>query len=214
MVKGLEIKKQILANALIFENMTSIFLAALLDINDAKNSITLGTKNSALSFKTKIDLLIDIGALEDKTKAKFQTFMEIRNQFMHNIYAEDFTSCYSFAGKESYILKTYPQQPSINKEEQLKLATLALVDDVLSITKKLIHKLNTKIKHLAESQVHKESNDLFFESIDDVIKESLDYIKQNKDTKTSYSNDDVTKIISNVHVKILKRWQAKIVGQK
>ena len=54
-------------------------------------SKTLGNKSSSLSFKTKVDLLSDIGDLDKTEYDRLILFMEIRNQFIHN------PECNSFA---------------------------------------------------------------------------------------------------------------------
>ena len=46
--------------------------------------------------------------------------MEIRNQFMHNLAADSYESCYAFKRKEKFILDNYPQETTLTKEEQLK----------------------------------------------------------------------------------------------
>ena len=56
----------------------------LLEIKE-EESYTLGNKSSALSLKTKTDLLIDLGALNKEEQKKIIYFFEIRNQFIHNI---------------------------------------------------------------------------------------------------------------------------------
>ena len=209
MIDGLEIRKEILGNAVTLENTVSIFLAALLGINDAKNSITLGNKGSSLSFNNKIDLLIDIGALDGDTKSKYQTFMEVRNQFMHNLYAKDYVSCYSFLpkGKDSFILKKYPQQNSKSEEDQLKDATLQLTEDVLIITSKLIHKLEEKLLTQAKAEVYEQSNNVIIESMSNAVKEFNETIKKEENQTKNYSGNELQQIVWDIFQTIVKKWQ-------
>ena len=68
-------------------------------------------------------------------KAKFKTFMEIRNQLMHNITASSYEKCFTFlpTGKDKWILSQYRQLKGLSKEESLKSASLALAKDVFAI---------------------------------------------------------------------------------
>ena len=85
---GIDIRKEILLSSLYLESFLSHFLGGMLGIKDISNSMSLGNTGKALSFSQKLNLLIDIGALKKDDQKKFLAFMEIRNQFMHNIYIE------------------------------------------------------------------------------------------------------------------------------
>lgn len=88
---------------------------------------------------------MEIGALEFEHFKKFQTFMEVRNQFMHNLEIETFTLCFEANGKKTYILKLYPQKAELSEEKQLSEAFSQLSDEVLSTTTKIWHKVKDKI---------------------------------------------------------------------
>ena len=127
--------------------MTSAFLSVLLGIKDLKNSRVLGNRSGCLSFNQKIDLLIEMGAVSSKDRNKFQAFMEIRNQFMHNISANTYENCYSFMnGTDKFILKTYPQDNTKAREEALREATGELIDEIGKITVNIISVLKGKFK--------------------------------------------------------------------
>src|SRR5688572_19762225 len=93
---GIEKRQNILNVSLLVENFTSLFLSRLLEIQDHRKTISFGNKSSSLSFNQKVNILIDIGALNATDKIKFQTFMEIRNQFMHNIDADSYENCFKY----------------------------------------------------------------------------------------------------------------------
>lgn len=155
---GLENREEVLKSALILERLASFFLASLLGVKDYTKSRTLGNKSGCLSFNQKIDMLVDIGALSSEKRNKFQKFMEIRNQFMHNIDASTFEKCVSgIDGAEKFLLKNYPQDNSLTKEEILRVAVYELSKEIteltISITKKIKEKrqsdINNKILKLA-----------------------------------------------------------------
>lgn len=144
---GLEKRKFILTISLLVENFTSIFLARLLEIEDYRETISFSNKSSTLSFNQKINLLIDIKAIEGENKNKFQTFMEIRNQFMHNLEADTYEKCFKFLnGRDKFILKVYPENSDLSKEDQLEKATERLFYDVLRMSSKLYEKVREKIE--------------------------------------------------------------------
>jgi len=153
-VKGMNIRVDILQYSLMVENFSSIFLSTLLDITEYKESKSLGNKSGNLSFNQKIDLLIDIQAIEKKEKSKFLIFMSIRNQFMHNIDADSYENCLrNIEGADKFILKTYPQDEKLNKETQLENATKKLANDVAEITLKLLDKVKDKFEKKAKSEL-------------------------------------------------------------
>nr|WP_121270863.1 hypothetical protein [Pedobacter schmidteae] len=152
---GIDKRSEVLQYALIIESFTSIFLGELLGIKDVKNSRVLGNKSNPISFNQKITLLIEIEALKSVEKTKFLTFMEVRNQFMHNMEASSYETCFSYLdGKDKYLLKSYPQEEGISKEKQLELAFRALAEDVVKLTIGLLDKVKEKIADNVRSTAH------------------------------------------------------------
>lgn len=150
-----KIRNDILIKSLCIESLTSIFLASLLDIKDRKNSITLGNKRSSFSFDQKVNLLIDMGVLNKLNKEKFQTFMEIRNKFMHVLEITNYEKCFEeLDGKEKWILRVYPQNTGLSKEKQLAQAVNDLAEDVTTLTTSISIKIDSKIKQEAEARVN------------------------------------------------------------
>ena len=171
---GLTIRKEVLATSLIVEGLTSAFLSSLLGIKDRTNSKTLGNKSGSLSFNQKIDLLIEIGALSKDHKSKFQAFMEIRNQFVHNLSATTYEKCFEATnGTDKYLLKTYPQATTLSREKQLEFASRQLGNDITQLTVALTKSIEEKIKKDVEINIAKKSQQAFLDSIEQ-LKTSLD----------------------------------------
>lgn len=142
---GMKYRNEVLVASLFIEKMTSAFLSVLLGINDLKGSKVLGNKSGCLSFNQKVELLIEMGAISSSNRKKFQAFMEIRNQFMHNISANNYTNCFSFTnGTDTFILKTYPQSETKSRENALRDATGELIDDIGKLTVSIINHLEGK----------------------------------------------------------------------
>lgn len=175
---GITIRKEVLTTSLIIESLTSSFLAGLLGINNIKNSYTLGNQGSCLSLSQKVDLLIDMGALSITNRNKFRIFMEIRNQFMHNLSATNYEKCFSFLnGRAKNILDAYPQPINISREEQLKNATVELSTEVTKLTSELIIRVKEKFQKDVESKVSQKSNQAFKLSIKLIEKKFDDYFE-------------------------------------
>lgn len=68
------------------EHSISEYLAQLLGVQDFKNSNSFGSKSSALSFNHKVNLLLDVKALEKESKQVLITFMEIRNHLYYKLF--------------------------------------------------------------------------------------------------------------------------------
>ncbi len=178
---GLEKRKFILAISLFMEKTASVFLGALLGIKDIDTSRTLGNKSSSLSFNNKIDLLMDIGALKTETKAKFQNFMAIRNQFMHNWDAMTYEKCTeNISGLEKFLAKNYPNEIS-DKEEKLKESIRDLSNEVAALTAGVIEKLKKKFAIDSENRSRVRIQEMFNETLDEIA-EKLDEYFQNQIT--------------------------------
>ncbi|HCY40802.1 MAG TPA: hypothetical protein DHV48_05525 [Prolixibacteraceae bacterium] len=194
-VKGMNIRTDILSYSLMVENFSSIFLSTLLDISDFKESKSLGNKSGNLSFNQKIDLLIDIKALDKKEKSKFQIFMSIRNQFMHNIAADNYENCLkNIDGAEKFLLKTYSQDNKLAKEIQLENATKELSKEVVEITINLLSKVKEKIEKEVKSQL--------FEKYQ---KNSIEAISKIETEFNSIYNEKVEKGVKMISLEELKQ---------
>jgi hypothetical protein len=190
MVTDLSNRSDVLKYSLEIENLTSQFLGHLLGIHDAINSKTLGNKSSSLSFNNKIDLLIDIGALEGDTKSKFQTFMEIRNQFMHNSYANTYEECIRFLKKENFLLTRYPQSKHFHKEEQLKNAIMQLSEEVLSMIRNIEDEIINRLKKQADLEAKSKSLSALFETLDEMVEHLDELIKTRANIDPSFAEKD------------------------
>ena len=146
----------VLRYSLLMESMTAHFLGSLLNIKDVRNSKSFGETGSALSFYQKINLLIDIGALEGEHFKNFQLFMEVRNKFMHNIEVRTFEDCFTMLeGKDKKLLKDFPQDQKLTKELQLRGAFINLSDNVLQTSARVWKVIEDKIS----KQVRQASNE-------------------------------------------------------
>ncbi len=105
-----KIKLKILKYSLRLEKTASHSLAFVLDITVPENSRSLGNKSSALSFNQKLNLLLDSGSIDKEEKLKMDIFMEVRNQFMHNLDVDSFVDVYKLLdGRENKLRTLYSE---------------------------------------------------------------------------------------------------------
>mgnify|MGYP000220995066 CR=1 FL=1 len=87
-----ETRSQVVDQAVKVEHFVNSILATLLGI-EKRDSKSFGNTSSALSFSAKINLLLDLGILEHKYKSKILAFLELRNQFVHNLEVAEISEC-------------------------------------------------------------------------------------------------------------------------
>jgi hypothetical protein len=161
----------VLYASLVLEEMTSMILGDLLDI-DIETSKTLGSKSGSLSFKNKIDLIVDIRAMEKEDAKKFLCFAEIRNQFVHNLKVDTFKSCFDrLEGKDKYLKKLYAssEEKALSDEETLKKYFDSLFIDLNLIFGKLLTKVRDKYFELGKADRATKYGQVLVESINEVL---------------------------------------------
>ena len=103
---NLKLRTRILELSLQLENRLSEILSILFNI-EKDTSKTLAYSSKALTFKTKVDILRDLGMFNDYPYSKKYNivyndlifFMEVRNQFMHNLEANNITDVLNWIQK-------------------------------------------------------------------------------------------------------------------
>lgn len=208
-VKGIDQRIAILNASLQIEAMTSMFLAHLLGIKDLLSSKTFGNKSSAMSFNNKIDLLIEIKALSADTKSKYQLFMEIRNQFVHNVHAVSFVECFRYVGdgkKATVILKMYEQPKELNEEERLEKACAALSLELLKTTGDITGKLEEKDIEEFNSTRAKESHEAFKKAVKFMEVKVNEFINEKIKNKQHIDSNELNNFGTDVAKIIRDQW--------
>ena len=123
----------------------------LLDIKDLNNK-SFGTKGSALSFRSKADLLYDINKIEKDLYTDLILFMEIRNQFIHNYDTNSFEIVNSRLGKKNRLLSLFNEKYELENKNFTKEEKLNKGFSFLSI--RIIEKLQ-----LAENEIIKDKEE-------------------------------------------------------
>lgn len=151
------------------------------------DSKTLSNKSSSLSFKTKVDLLYDLDRINKEEYNLLILFMEIRNQFIHNIEATSFEKVFEIIGnnKKSKILKldaglekNYQQTLEVNDEKFSTEVVLkmAFTNLKLKIDGLLIREFENLIESLKKEDELKSSAEMnkVLEKMLDLITKTID----------------------------------------
>jgi hypothetical protein len=168
-VNGMDARLRILETSLILEDHLSRFLAMVLDIQDPKTSRILGNKSCSLSFASKVDIFLDLGAIDSNERGKFDKFMSIRNQFMHNIDASSYCLCMDHLdGVEKYLLRQYPPINNDDREINLQVAVNQLMQNVLRLAIKIEEHAREKLNNRVEGTVSTKMMGVFLKFLEDI----------------------------------------------
>ncbi|MEH1009549.1 hypothetical protein VDP25_17555 [Winogradskyella sp. ECml5-4] len=186
MKKSNNIRLFILNKSLEIEDLLSKILKEIIRIPKS-DSKTLSNKSSSLSFKTKADLLYDLDRINKEEYNLLILFMEIRNQFIHNIEATTFEKVFQVIGnnKKNKILKldsdlekNYQQALEINDENFSSEVVLkmAFTNLKLMIDKLLIREFDNLVESLKSEDELKQSAKLnsISEKMLDLITKTID----------------------------------------
>ncbi len=187
-MKNMEKRIQVLRYSLILEKQASLELSNLLLISDISKTKSFGNKSESLSFNQKINILVDSGVVGTDYKPKFQHFMSIRNQFMHNIDADTYEKVINQIDMLGYLKKNYQDNFDLkqNLEDSLELSVKHLFKDCINHLIE-IKGLKAKIsKNLTLKDYYEKRYNCLKKSIEININEFQDSIKMNENI-----NDDL-----------------------
>ncbi len=182
-MKNMEKRIQVLRYSLILEKQASLELSNLLLISDISKTKSLGNKSESLSFNQKINILVDSGVVGTDYKPKFQHFMSIRNQFMHNIDADTYEKVINqFDGLLSYLKKNYQDNFDLkpNLEDSLELSVKHLFKDCINHLIEIKGLKATISKNLTLKDYYEKRYNCIKKSIEININEFQDSIKMNE----------------------------------
>lgn len=175
-----EKRAQVLKYALELESVASEIAAFLLDIPDAKNSLSFGNRSSSLSFNQKLNLLKDNDTINKDDKYKLEVFAAIRNQFMHNPQANNYVDAFDFIdGAESKLKKIYPQFfEKAEREVIFENIVEQLYKDGRAILVSFKGGAERKIKLISEAKTYRKYYEKLNKSVIENFKEFEDALRQ------------------------------------
>lgn len=185
--------------------MASFSLAFLLDIEyeNIADTKSLGNSSSALSFNQKLNLLLDNKSISKEEKLKLESFMNIRNQFVHNKDANSYSKAISYiSGLENRLKKIYPRFfIDLKFEDAIEKCVAQLYTDSLSIFGDFKGGREDKLKTTSERDFYKKK----YVALNNSLKNGIDRVKssllQNKSGKMK--NIDIASMIDSLSYEIM-----------
>lgn len=136
--------------SVMIEDMLSLLLSVILKISNRRDSLSLGTQSSGLGLNAKVNLLLDMQYLDKEQRWKFKKFMEIRNQFAHNLKVQTFEQCFQIVRGTDKLLIAFPAVKNISStEEKLKEAVTALGFEIINLCKNVVTRFGEEYKREA-----------------------------------------------------------------
>ena len=196
-----KIKLKVLKYSLRLEKVASLSLAFILDIDDPDKTKTLGNKSSSISFNQKLNLLFDSQSIEKLEKEKMEIFMEVRNQFMHNLDVDSFEDVFNHLnGKENRLRKIYPDL--FNEETSLEIsldkATEMLYLEGMLILRSYKGARDNKMQRIEEANIYKS----LYKSTPQAIDKALTMLIEDINDET-FNFRDKDELVENI--KLLKK---------
>ena len=193
-----KIKLKILKYSLRLEKIASHSLAFILDVEDPSNTKSLGNKNTPLAFNQKLHLLLDSGSIDKDEKEKMEIFMEVRNQFMHNLNVNSFVEVFAvLTGRENRLRKFYPTYFSneIEIEESLNTVNEKLYLEGMKTLMSFKGARENKLKNISSESVYRRLYEATPNAIDKAIKLLVEDIKTDN---FHYKNKEI--LIENIEL--------------
>lgn len=175
---NMELRSWAISHVLRLEQTSSSALRAILRMFKT-DSKTLGNQSSALPFKSKIDLLLD---LEEITKTEYShllKLMEIRNQFAHNPNATSFTEFDNINEDiNKYLLKHCPAD--LVAEEDLENKLKSIFVELFKQTAGKLLSIEIEYRGGIHKEMRRYINDKIVENIDYIWTTAIDRNKERK----------------------------------
>ena len=180
---NMKVRRWAISAVLRLEQASSDSIKAILRMFKTESK-TLGNQSSALSFKSKIDLLFDLDEIDNMEYSHLIKLMEIRNQFAHNPDANSFIDLDGINPTiNKYLLKHCPSEIKNETNRELKLRKI--FQEMFMKTAGKLVSIEMDYRHGIEVEMRKYLNDKVVEHIENIWQRAL---KMNKDNKAVSPN--------------------------
>ncbi|MFC0878953.1 hypothetical protein ACE01N_20330 [Saccharicrinis sp. FJH2] len=220
-----ELRSDILEKSLEIEYQLSKIIKEIIRVPKTDTK-TLGNQSSSLTFKTKVDLIYDLDRINKDEYNLLILFMEIRNQFIHNLQADSFIETFQILGnsKKNKILNLDPEiskvfnelnvNPELN-EQQEKILKIAfnvfhkkLVEIIIKQHEVLIKELKDEEGKKVKLKFHEIALDMI-EIIQDTVEEFGEIYSKEIEKITGHKNDFGELLNAYVNQKSIERIKIK-----
>ncbi len=203
---NIEIKSDILRRSILIESSLAQLLGTILNIQNT-DSKSLGYTGTALSFKAKTDLLYDIDRISQPLYNDLLTFMEIRNQFIHNSDTNSYELVIKRIPRKKNLLDFIKENAIFASENEtsLKLGvqglSISILENLKSAHLKILDELMTEYdKEDVEKNMRKIQLEILSECITSVfnrLKNTYEIVFDDKKDFNNILKDEILKEFSN-----------------
>lgn len=163
---NMQLRSFVISHALRLEQSSTSAVKCILRMFN-ENSKTLGNKSSALSLKSKMDLLYDLEEISKDEYNHSLKIMEIRNQFAHNPDAISFESLDSINPNINKYLLRFEDEKS-KKIEQREEKLKSIFSHLFMVVAGSVMVVDMEYSKGMELQLRRHMNDLVLENIDEI----------------------------------------------
>jgi len=138
-----EIRNKFIDSSLNIDDLISNYLMKRLGVKYIE-TINALSNDGKLTFKKRLDLLLQIKSHSTIEAAKIKVYTEVYDKFLESKYVSNYTEAYALMPSNDHFLTIlYPQNDRTNKEEHFELVTNDLICDVERIITSLtkIHRI-------------------------------------------------------------------------
>ncbi len=169
-------------------------------------SKTLGNQSSALTFKSKVDLLFDLEEIDKTEYSHLLKLMEVRNQFAHNSKATSFTELDKINPDiNKYLLRYCPKELENEKDHELKLKSI--FGELFKQTAGKLISIDVDYTDGIQEEMRKHINHKIVENLEDIWKNALKKKKEKiSDIPNLFllnsNNDDIENFYADFRVSV------------
>ncbi|MEO8588351.1 MAG: hypothetical protein ABI432_03200 [Flavobacteriales bacterium] len=209
---SMTLRSFMLEKSVFVEGQTSAMLRSLLGIPPEKKSKVFGNGGQALSFNTKMELLIDIGALGEEERKLFELFGAIRNQFAHNWKANTMIECMAFI-KDVHPKLWKERCPTWEAgiEKDFIAALVSICNDVVNKTLAITDKVKDKMRAEIDGGILKVVQDSLLTSISTVTNAVREEVRQHLLAQKILTNSEILSIPVGIARRVCDQVNAAVV---
>lgn len=177
---NMQLRSWVISQVLRLEQTSSSSIKSVLRMVK-ENPKTLGNQSSALSFKSKVDLLYDLEEIDQTEYNHLLKLMEIRNQFAHNSNAISFESLDNINPQlNKYLEKFEPPglDPEITRENKLQ----QIFSELFKVTVAKLMIIEFEYKKGIKEDIRKHVNNQIVEHIDEIWESAIAKRKENQNS--------------------------------
>lgn len=214
----MESRSWVISHVLRLEQVSSDALREILRIYDHP-SRTLGNQSKyALSFKTKIDLLYDLGEIDKPMYSHLIKLMEIRNQFAHNPTTISFASLDNIDDRiNKYLLNVKNCPKEIGKEQDKEKKLKLIFEHIYGMAIETLLVIVAEYSNAIKKEIQKHMNDTIIRNLDSVWKKAYEKnckkmktipgiaLLINKQTELDYFFDDLKSAMNEVMLEEIRK---------